>query len=394
MNKSIPFLDLKAIDAPYIDEIKDAIYRVIDSGRYIGGPVVEQFEQNLAQITNAEYAVGVSNGLDALRLSLRAAIELGYIHSGDGIIVPANTYIASILAVTDNNLQPILVEPDIHTYNLDSNLIDDAINEAAVQGINVTAIMPVHLYGRACWDQTLVEAINRHHLFVIEDNAQAIGAKTDTPGIFGTTATGSLGHIGAFSFYPTKNIGAIGDAGAIVTHDRELAQMVRTLANYGSDRRYHNIVCGYNCRLDTIQAAILNVKLQYLDRITTQRRHNADTLTRILRNCSTIICPETPQYAPSHVWHQYIIRVTTDHSDNNALGQQRDRVRQQLLEAGVSTDIHYATPPHRQPCYANNIPHKPLPITEMLSDSIISLPVAATLSEDQIRHYIADTINN
>lgn len=238
----IPFLDLKSLDTPYRDELKAAVCAVIDSGRYIGGPEVESFEHTLATATGTQYAVGVSNGLDALRLSLRAAIELGYIHRGDGIIVAANTYIASILAITDNDLRPILVEPSPDTYNLDTSLINEAIAHAAVHGITVSAIMPVHLYGRTCWDAALAKAVERHRLFVIEDNAQAIGAQSEIPGISGTHVTGGLGHIGAFSFYPTKNIGAIGDAGAIATNDERLAQTVRALANYGSDRRYHNII--------------------------------------------------------------------------------------------------------------------------------------------------------
>ena len=294
----IPFLDLKSLDTPYRDELKAAVCAVIDSGRYIGGPEVESFEHTLATATGTQYAVGVSNGLDALRLSLRAAIELGYIHRGDGIIVAANTYIASILAITDNDLRPILVEPSPDTYNLDTSLINEAIAHAAVHGITVSAIMPVHLYGRTCWDAALAKAVERHRLFVIEDNAQAIGAQSEIPGISGTHVTGGLGHIGAFSFYPTKNIGAIGDAGAVATNDERLAQTVRALANYGSDRRYHNIICGYNCRLDTIQAAILSVRLKYLGEITAQRQANARALNHALLSCDTIIRPEMPSYAP------------------------------------------------------------------------------------------------
>lgn len=389
MNKEsyIPFLDLKALDAPYREELKAAVCAVIDSGRYIGGPEVDNFEHSLATAIGTQYAVGVSNGLDALRLSLRAAIELGYIHRGDGVIVAANTYIASILAITDNNLVPILVEPSPKTYNLDTSLIDDAIADAAVHGVNVSAIMPVHLYGRACWDTALTEAIERHHLFVIEDNAQAIGAQSETPGILGTHITGGLGHIGAFSFYPTKNIGAIGDAGAIATNDERLAQTVRALANYGSDRRYHNIICGYNCRLDTMQAAILSVRLRHLDEITSQRQAHARALDNALKGCGTIIRPEIPAYAPSHVWHQYVVRVKPRPGDSHTTTKDRRARMRHTLEttAGIATDIHYETPPHLQPCYASTLKHGPLPLTTQLADSVFSLPIAASIPADRLK---------
>lgn len=383
----IPFLDLKSLDTPYRDELKATVCAVIDSGRYIGGPEVESFEHTLATATGTQYAVGVSNGLDALRLSLRAAIELGYIHRGDGIIVAANTYIASILAITDNDLRPILVEPSPDTYNLDTSLINEAIAHAAVHGITVSAIMPVHLYGRTCWDAALAKAVERHRLFVIEDNAQAIGAQSEIPGISGTHVTGGLGHIGAFSFYPTKNIGAIGDAGAIATNDERLAQSVRALANYGSDRRYHNIICGYNCRLDTIQAAILSVRLKYLGEITAQRQANARALDHALLSCDTIIRPEMPSYAPSHVWHQYVVRVKPRPDDSDAsLDKRRTQMRHALETlAGITTDIHYETPPHLQPCYVSTLEHAPLTQTIRLAASVFSLPIAAALPLESLK---------
>ena len=383
----IPFLDLKALDTPYRDELKAAVCAVIDSGRYIGGVEVENFEHTLATAIGTQYAVGVSNGLDALRLSLRAAIELGYISHGDGVIVAANTYIASILAITDNDLRPVLVEPSPNTYNLDTALIDKAITKAATCGITVSAIMPVHLYGRTCWDTALAEVVDRHHLFVIEDNAQAIGAQSETPGISGTSFTGGLGHVGAFSFYPTKNIGAIGDAGAIATNDERLAQTVRALANYGSDRRYHNIVCGYNCRLDTMQAAILSVRMKHLAEITERHQANARALDNALRSCDTIIRPEVPTYEPSHVWHQYVVRVKPRPGDSNAaLDKRRTQMRHALETiAGISTDIHYETPPHLQPCYASTLSHDPLPQTERLAAAVFSLPIAAAIPAGSLK---------
>ncbi len=387
MKHHIPFLDLKALDTPYRDELKAAVCAVIDSGRYIGGVEVENFEHTLATAIGTQYAVGVSNGLDALRLSLRAAIELGYISHGDGVIVAANTYIASILAITDNDLRPVLVEPSPNTYNLDTALIDKAITKATTCGITVSAIMPVHLYGRTCWDTALAEVVDRHHLFIIEDNAQAIGAQSETPGISGTYFTGGLGHVGAFSFYPTKNIGAIGDAGAIATNDERLAQTVRALANYGSDRRYHNIVCGYNCRLDTMQAAILSVRMKHLAEITERHQANARALDNALRSCDTIIRPEVPTYEPSHVWHQYVVRVKPRPGDSNAaLDKRRTQMRHALETiAGISTDIHYETPPHLQPCYASTLSHDPLPQTERLAAAVFSLPIAAAIPAGSLK---------
>ena len=254
-----PFLDLATVNAPYADELRRAALRVVDSGRYIGGCEVEAFEAALARNTGVPYAVGVSNGLDALRLIFRACIELGRLRLGDGVIVPANTYIASVLAVTDCGLTPVFVEPDERTLNLDTSLVEKALDE------NVKAILTVHLYGRACYDSTLADVARRYGLIVVEDNAQAIGADASVASPAGTYRTGSLGDAAAFSFYPTKNVGALGDAGAVTTRDPEIANVVRALANYGSDRRYHNIYEGFNCRLDPILAAFLNIKLKYID---------------------------------------------------------------------------------------------------------------------------------
>ena len=242
--KQYPFLDLRAVVEPYADELREAALRVIDSGRYVGGPEVEALESQLSGLLKAPYVVGVSNGLDALRLTLRAWVELGRLKPGDEVIVPANTYIATILAVTDAGLTPVAVEPSIKTMNLDTSRLEAALTQ------HTRAVIPVHLYGNVVWDSALVDFVRRHDLLVLEDNAQAIGARALTPGLFGSDMAGALGHAGALSFYPTKTIGALGDAGAVVTHDAELARTVRALANYGSDRRYHNIMAGFNCRLD------------------------------------------------------------------------------------------------------------------------------------------------
>ena len=256
-----PFLELGTVNAPYKEALKAAAARVIDSGRYVGGAENEAFESELAAHTGTRYAVGVSNGLDALRLIFKAYIGLGRLREGDAVIVPANTYIASVLAVTDAGLRPVFAEPCSATLNLDTSRLEEVYTP------DVKAVLTVHLYGRACYDTVLDDFAHRHELIVVEDNAQAIGAEA-----CGFGRTGSLGHAAAFSFYPTKNVGAVGDAGAVTTSDKELADTVRALANYGSDRRYHNIYQGYNCRLDPIQASFLRIKLAHIDAETAHRR--------------------------------------------------------------------------------------------------------------------------
>lgn len=368
-----PFLRLSDVNAPYRDEMAEAMLRVLDSGYYIGGPELERFEQMLAEACDARYAVGCTNGLDALRLIFRAYKELGMLKDGDEVIVPANTYVASILAVTDNNLTPVFVEPDNRTLNLDTSLIDRHITP------RTRAILTVHLYGRTCWDATLADAARRHNLIVVEDNAQAIGARSNAPGLFGTHVTGGLGHAGAFSFYPTKNIGALGDAGAVVTHDAELAKAIRALRNYGSDRQYHNIYKGLNCRLDPMKAAVLAVKLPHTDAENALRRERAAFYDRLITN--PLI--EKPLWVDdsSCVWHQYVVRVA-----------ERDAFRKYLADNGVETAIHYAVPPHLQPCY-REYAGLSLPVTCAIADSVVSLPITRTTQIDDIPA-ICDIIND
>lgn len=375
MSMKYPFLDLKDVNLPYMEEMIEAATRVIRSGRYIGGEEVERFEHSLAELTSTRYAVGVSNGLDALRLILKSYVELGVMNAGDEVIVPANTYIASVLAISDAGLKPVLVDVDIRTMNIDTSLIEATITP------KTKAIMTVHLYGRVAWDETLADVARRHGLKVIEDCAQAIGARSTIAGLNGSVRAGSLGDAAALSFYPTKNVGALGDAGAVVTNDETIARTVRALANYGSDRRYHNIYCGYNCRLDPIQAAMLSVKLPHTD------EENADRFARTLAYSRTISRPDivTPLLSRSvndNVWHQYVIRV---------LDGKRDLLQQRLASAGVGTDIHYATPPHRQPCYAG-LAHGPLPVTEQLAGEILSLPIGPGTSVKDAAE-IAEIIN-
>ena len=376
MNLKYPFLNLADVNRPYMDEMIEAASRVIRSGRYIGGEEVEAFENRLAEMTGTKYAIGVSNGLDALRLILRAYVKLGQMHPGDEVLVPANTYIASVLAISDAGLKPVPVDVDVRTMNLDTTLLEEAITP------RTRAIMTVHLYGRVAWDNTLAETARRHNLKVIEDSAQAIGARATYPGINGGVHAGALGDAGAFSFYPTKNVGALGDVGAVTTDDHELAMTVRALANYGSDRRYHNIYCGFNCRLDPIQAAMLNVKLPHTDDENADRFARALAYSRTIQN-PLVVTPLMSKEVTDNVWHQYVIRV---------LDGKRDLMQARLADAGVGTDIHYATPPHMQPCY-EGLAHGSLPVTEALAGEILSLPIGTGTSVKDAAE-IAEIINS
>ncbi len=366
------FLDLKDANAPYMNEIKEAVDRVVSSGRYIGGEECQLLESNIATLASTPYAVGTANGLDALRLIFRALIIQGRLKEGDNVIVPANTYIASILAVLDAGLNPIMAEPSIDTLNLDTSILDQ------YDRFNPKAILTVHLYGRPCYDEAMIEYSRRHNLVIVEDNAQAIGAQAPATGISGSNITGGLGDAAAFSFYPTKNIGAMGDAGAVTTHDAQLADIIRALANYGSDRRYHNIYQGFNSRLDPIQAAILNVKLARLQEENRYRTTLADIYLNEI-NTPLVSLPELPERG-SHVWHQFIVR--TDH---------RDHFRQYLHDNGVATDIHYAVPPHRQPALSH-LSQLQLPITDLIASTVVSLPITRSTTESDARD-IATIIN-
>jgi len=370
--KIYTFLNLGPINEPYYPELIAAVSRVVTSGRYIGGSEVESFESALGQLSQVPYAVGVSNGLDALRLILRGYIELGVMAPGDEIIVPANTYIASVLAISEAGLRPVLVDPSAATSNLDTSLVEGAVTD------RTRGIMTVHLYGRVSWDETLMKIARKYGLKLIEDNAQAIGAVSAVPGLSGTCVTGGLGDAAAFSFYPTKNIGALGDAGAVTTHDAALADAVRALANYGSDVRYHNIYRGFNCRMDPVQAAVLKVKLPHVADENAYRRGLASIY------CDRITNPlvRLPELTADHVFHQFVVHVAD-----------RDAFTRHLTENGVGWDIHYAVPPHLQPCYAGQlaVPGQ-LPVTELLADTCVSLPVTRCTSTDDALG-IAEIIN-
>ena len=354
----ISFLDLKSINQQYRDELVAACTRVIDSGWYITGNELKAFEENFAIYCGTKYAIGVANGLDALILTLRAWKELGKLKDGDEVIVPSNTYIASILAITASNLTPVLVEPNIATYNIDPTKIKEAITA------KTKVILPVHLYGQLAEMPEIMKIAKQHNLLVLEDSAQSHGAQ-----IQGKKA-GNWGDASGFSFYPGKNLGALGDAGAVTTNDAELATMLKALRNYGSHEKYKNLVPGVNSRLDEIQAAMLNVKLKYLDQETQHRRFIANLYLDGIKN-PLIQLPLKEVNAETyeqHVWHLFVIR--TEH---------REALQKYLFEHGVQTLIHYPIPPHKQQAYKewNDMSY---PISEQVHREVLSLPMGPTLS--------------
>lgn len=356
-----PFLDLGEINRGYYSGLCEAAERVIASGRYIGGEEVERLECEMAEMCRAPYAVGVSNGLDALRLIMTAWVETGLLSRGDGVIVAANTYIASILAIIHSGLRPVLVDPDEKTFNLSA----EGVEKACLADGGAKAVMPVHLYGRVAWDKDLREIVTKKELLVIEDAAQAIGAIAPGPGLFGSRHAGALGHAGAFSFYPTKNIGALGDGGIVVTHSKRMADTVRALANYGKTSQYHNEYAGFNCRLDPLQAAMLRVKLGDTRNVNARRFERAVAYNNVISH-PLVIKPEITPQVTDQVWHQYVVRI---------LEGRRDRMRLYLADNGVETALHYPVPPHCQPCLRSLL-HSPLPVTEKLASEILSLPIS------------------
>ncbi len=367
----IPFLDLKAINAQYRQELIDACTRVLESGWYISGEELSQFETNFAQYCGTQYAVGVANGLDALTLTLRSWKALGKLEDGDEVIVPANTYIASILAITENNLTPVLVEPDLNTYNLDPTKIEQAITG------KTKAILPVHLYGLLADMPRIMAIAEKYNLLVLEDAAQAHGASID-----GKKA-GNWGDATGFSFYPGKNLGALGDAGAVTTNDPELADMLKALRNYGSHEKYKNLVPGVNSRLDEIQAAMLNVKLEHLDQEIKHRREIANFYLQGINN-PYIQLPLSKEIDATtyerHVWHLFVIRT-----------DKRAELQKHLADNGIQTLIHYPIPPHKQQAY-QEWNHLSFPITEEIHETILSLPMGPTQSLEEA-HKVIEVCN-
>jgi len=362
----IKFLDIQKINAQYQTELNEAAIRVIDSGWYLMGSELESFEQKYREFCGVKYALGVANGLDALRLIFKAYLELGVMQKGDEVIVPANTYIASVLAITDNNLVPVFVEPNSKTYNLDSSKIEVAITN------KTKAVLTVHLYGQNSIDANLLAICEKHKLKLIEDSAQSHGATWN-----GKTM-GNIGDAAGHSFYPGKNLGALGDAGAVTTNDELLYSTIAALRNYGSHKKYENIFQGLNSRLDEIQAAFLNVKLKYIKNDIVGRRKVANYYLNNITNPS-IILPYV-HLQEGHVWHLFVIR-----------SQKRDELLKYLGDNGVQSIIHYPIPPHKQQAYSK-YNELTFPITEQIHNEILSLPISAVMNANDLQQ-IVDLIN-
>lgn len=369
----IKFLDLKAINNSFEPELSEAVNRVLDSGWYLLGNEVKSFEQEYSDYIGCRNCIGVGNGLDALRLIFKAYIELGEMQEGDEIIVPANTYIASVLAISDNRLKPVLVEPDINTFNIDPFKIEEKITG------RTKGILIVHLYGQNAMHPEIQRLIDKYSLKLIEDNAQAAGCN------YGEKRTGALGHAAGHSFYPGKNLGALGDGGAVTTDNNELAVVIKAIANYGSEEKYVNQYQGLNSRLDEIQAAVLRVKLKRLDADNQHRQKIAGYYNENITNPNIILPSGKPKspvtMAKSHVWHLYVIRTSL-----------RNNFQNYLREKNIQTLVHYPIPPHKQQAYKywNSMQ---LPITEKIHDEVLSLPISPILTDNEIETIIK-SVNN
>lgn len=359
----ISFLSLKDITAKYADEIHTAVQRVVDSGWYLQGKENETFEQHYAEYIGTKYCVGCANGLDALIWIYRAYIELGILQPGDEVIVPANTYIASVLAITENGLKAVLVEPDPQTLELDENKIEEVITS------RTKSILLVHLYGRCAYNDKIAKICERHNLKLIEDNAQAHGCT------YKGRNTGSLGDAAGHSFYPGKNLGALGDGGAVTTDNKELADCIRALANYGSQKKYVFKYCGRNSRLDEIQAAVLDVKLRHLDEDNRLRQKVAAYYYENISN--PLITLPTRMTDENNVYHLFPV-----------LCERRDELQRYLTEQGVQTLIHYPIPPHLQECYKGEWETASLPITERLAKQELSLPISQVMTEKDVMNVV------
>lgn len=359
------FQNLSKSNAPYMDALVEAAARVVRSGRYINGPEVGAFEKALCRLTGAPCCVACSTGLDALRLILLAYMEMGRLREGDEVIVPANTFIATFLAVTQCGLTAVAADVDESTFCLD-------MHRLPLSG-RTRAIIPVHLYGNPCWDADLFRSLHEKGILIIEDAAQAIGARAAQEGLHGLRAAGTLGDAAAISFYPAKNVGALGDAGAVLTADVRLADTVRRLANYGAEEKYRHVSRGLNCRMDEIQAAMLSVKLPHVDEITERRSATARLYDRLITN-PEVKKPRIFTDGSRQVWHQYVIRHP-----------RRDELRKYLADNDVGTEIHYPVACHLQPCYSGSrqlLTPSSLPVAERLAGEILSLPIADATPEE------------
>ncbi|MFH1744854.1 MAG: DegT/DnrJ/EryC1/StrS family aminotransferase [bacterium] len=358
----IQFLNFKNINAPHRDEIINAIAEVIDSGHYILGEKTKEFEKEFSKYCGVKETIGTGNCLDALTLIIRAYMEMGVFRECDEVLVPANTYIATILAITRNNLQPVLVEPNINTYNIDENLLEEKIND------KTRAILTVHLYGQIAYSKEMREIADKHNLKIIEDCAQAAGAEYENK------KAGNLGDAAGFSFYPSKNLGCLGDGGAVTTSDEKLAEVIRALRNYGSEKKYYNQYKGVNSRLDELQAAVLSVKLKYLDEENKRRLEIAKIYLEKINN-KKLILPKVENSA-SHVWHIFAVRT-----------KERDEFKKYLLDNEIETVIHYPVPPHKQQAFTE-CSGQSFPITEEIHNTIISLPIHPVMTETEISKVI------
>ena len=372
----ISFLDLEQVNRQYRAEISEAMSRVLDSGWYIRGQECKRFEHNYASYIGSKWCIGVGNGLDALSLIYRAYIEMGIMAPGDEVIVPANTYIASILAITENQLVPVLVEPCLDTLEIDEDLIERAITP------RTRSVMIVHLYGRCAYTKRIGNLCKEHGLKLVEDNAQAHGCRyIDGEETALLPRTGSLGDAAGHSFYPGKNMGALGDGGAVTTNDEQLAETIRSMSNYGSAEKYVFQFKGVNSRLDELQAAILDVKLRHLDEDNRHRQMIADYYYEHLgKNSSTITLPQK-MLAGSNVYHLFPIFC-----------ERRDELQAYLREQGVQTMVHYPIPPHRQQCYSS-MKGIELPITEKIHRQELSLPMSQVLSLEDAKK-VVEAVNN
>ena len=353
----IKFLDLKKINSQYEKELKEAASNVIASGWYLMGKELETFEQSYASFCGVKHCLGVANGLDALRLIFKAYIELGVMQKGDEVIVPSNTYIASVLAISDNDLVPVFVEPNLETYNLDSTLIEKAITS------KTKAILTVHLYGQISIDKQLLSICKNHNLKLVEDAAQSHGSE------WNGKVSGGIGDAAGHSFYPGKNLGALGDAGAVTTNNKELAHVISALRNYGSHVKYENKYQGLNSRLDEIQAAFLNIKLKYIQKDIEGRRKLANYYLKSIEN-KKIVLPKLI-HQKQHVWHLFVIRT-----------EKRDELQKYFLDNGIQTLIHYPIPPHHQLAYKEFSLTK-LTITEEIHKTVLSIPISSILSNEE-----------
>jgi len=362
----VKFLDLKTVNAQYRAELIKACTNVIDSGHYIQGAQVEAFEREFADYCGTRHCIGVANGLDALILTLRAWKEMGKLKEGDEVIVPSNTYIASILAITENRLVPVLVEPDVTSYNLCPKNTETAITS------KTKVILAVHLYGQLADMPAIMDIAKRHNLLVLEDSAQAHGASIKGK------KSGSWGNASGFSFYPGKNLGALGDGGAVTTNDDQLQSIIRVLGNYGSHKKYQNLYKGVNSRLDEMQAAMLRIKLKYLDEEVIKRQAIADYYIKNIDH-KDIILPNTRK-EDNHVWHLFVIRAA-----------KRNELQKYLLSNGIQTLIHYPVAPHKQEAY-KEWSNKIYPTSESIHNEVLSLPISQVMENNEI-NYIVNTIN-